>query len=156
MATVFQDILRAFRVRTPGMTDFDYPGNTNASLSCDANGALLVAQSPAPQSARWNDTDYNLAQPVLHNTACTLTQIGGYNNSAVPAYLLVFDNNVAPILGAVPIQSFNVPAGASFAWTPAEGGRNMGNGVTYGVSSTPSTYTALAQPFWVFAEGLDT
>lgn len=95
---------------------------------------------------------------TIHPTAFRLTQVGGYNDSATDAYLLLINAN-APLGGGDPaVQSFRVPAGASFGWEPADGGlfSSLFNaGCTWAVSSTPDTYTAAAFDFWVFAQGYD-
>lgn len=95
---------------------------------------------------------------TIHGAAFRLTQVGGYNDSGTDAYLLLI-NSVLPFAGGEnAVQSFKVPAGASFGWEPADGGliSNYFNlACSWGVSSTPNTYTAAALDFWVFAQGFD-
>lgn len=95
---------------------------------------------------------------TINNGPFRLTQIGGYNDSGTAAYLQLI-NSVLPLGGGEnAVQSFKVPAGASFGWEPSDGGLQSGFfslACTWAVSSTPNTYTAAAFDFWVFAQGFD-
>ena len=101
--------------------------------------------------------EYGQEVSIFANTF-RLTQVGGYNDSGSDAYLLLI-NSVTPLAGGEnAVQSFKVPAGASFSWEPADGGltSNFFNlACTWAVSSTPNTYTAAALDFWVYAQGFD-
>lgn len=151
MASAFQDVLRMFRVRTALSTAYGYLDNRNASPSCDENGSIYTISSPPAVGSTGSATNYGPSGLLIPGSNSRLVQIGGFNDGGAAAYLQLFNLAVSPPApAAVPFQSFLVPAGGTFGWTPGNGGYFLSTGLVYAVSSTPATYTALVQDFWVF------
>jgi hypothetical protein len=81
-----------------------------------------------------------------------LALISGFNNSANLRYLQVFNKASAASAGNAPEQSIIVPALSNFSWVPSAQANPFTEGCVWGVSSTPDTFTAAADLFWVRAE----
>lgn len=164
MAFTFQSIQRAFRVRfsPSGPGNQFYGDNSNADLSCDENGNLWTRQAVLTDSASTGGGFTFQAVPgddaaVIQPVPVILTQVGGFNDSAGIIYVQLFNSNLVPVTAlSVPIMTFLVPAGATFAWNPSKGGRFFFPGISFGVSSTRDIYTALVTPIFLFAEGIIT
>ena len=101
--------------------------------------------------ARINTNQY-AAAGVVSATPATLALVTGFNNGAAARYFQVFDKATAPAGGDVPVQSFLVGVGANFSYAPSGLLAPLGVGLSWGVSSTPNTFTASAELFWVHAE----
>lgn len=85
---------------------------------------------------------------------CTIALVTGFNNAAGPlAYFMLFNLNALPVLGAVPVQTLLVPAGANFSYAPSALAAPFTVGCVWAISSTSNTYTAAAITFKVHAEG---
>lgn len=89
---------------------------------------------------------------MIAGPGCTLALITGWSASIATRWLQLFDN-AAPALGAVPRQSFPVPAGASFSFAQSALGAPFGPACFWAVSDTGPTFTQSADSFWVYAEG---
>lgn len=101
--------------------------------------------------ARTNTVQYLAAGAVFVGPG-TLSLLSGFNPSANLRYLQVFDKGSAATLGNVPVQSILVPAQSNFSWVPSAQAAPFAAGCVWGVSSTPNTFTAAADLFWVRAE----
>jgi hypothetical protein len=83
-----------------------------------------------------------------------LDQVSGFSLSASRRYFQLFEATLSA--GLVPLFSMPVEAGQPFAWQPAAPGFQLVNSPAlnvWGVSTTPGTYTASADTFWVQAQG---
>lgn len=159
MSNVFASLLKAFRVRS---SPSGFPGgaqhinNSNADLSCDEQGNLWVREAIGPSSGGLGFTYQAVPgddAAVIQAVPAILTQIGGFNDSAATMYVQVHNRIIVPIIGDAPVMTFLVPAGASFSWQPSKGGRQFSTGISFGVSSTRDTYTALVTSIFLYAEG---
>lgn len=90
---------------------------------------------------------------VISATPCTLALLSGFNNGANARYFQVFNKATNPAGADVPVQSILVPAGSNFSWTPSGLAAPFTIGCSWGMSSTPSVFTAAAELAWVHAEG---
>ena len=84
----------------------------------------------------------------IHAGPCKLSTLSGFNNSgATTYYAQIYDLAAAPGGGNVPVQSLPVVAMAEFSWSPDLW--EFTNGIWFGLSTTPLSYTAgAAQGFW--------
>lgn len=102
--------------------------------------------------ARINVNQY-LALGVLAPVPFNLALVSGFNQSGTLRYFQLFARNTVPILGAAPVQSIIVPGQSNFSFTPSAQQAAYSPGLAWGVSSTPNTFTAAAELFWVHCEG---
>lgn len=101
--------------------------------------------------ARINTRQY-LAAGTVFTGAGVLSLISGFNPTANNRYLQVFDKAAPAALADVPYQSILVPAGTNYSWAPSAMAAPFVLGCVWGVSSTPDTFTAAADVFWVRSE----
>ncbi len=155
MATAFQSLLKAFRVKI-NIFPFNYPNNTNADASVDGQGNLWVREGVISPSAGGfvYEAVPGLDTAIILGFPMVLTQTGGFNDSAGSIYVQLFNQDAALVGGEEPVMTFLVPAGSSFSWNPSNGGRIFDIGIVFGVSSTRDTYTAMATNIFIFAEGI--
>lgn len=156
----FASLMSAFRTITLPNSAPRYEENTNADLICDRRGVLWTRNVPLFPNAGLPGSAWSYQSVPADDTAIVLgastilTQTGGFNDSAGSIYVQLHNKAVALVLGDVPTMTFLVPSNASFSWTPSNGGRQFSTGITFGVSSTRDTYTALVTPIFLFAEGI--
>lgn len=84
-------------------------------------------------------------------TGSNLYLAHGSNPEAVAVYVQLFDGDPAP--ASVPMVSLLVPASGSFSYAPSGNGRSFPTKATFGVSSTPDTYTDAGTAVLMHAEG---
>lgn len=101
--------------------------------------------------SRINTKQYAAAGTVFAG-AGVLGLISGFNPTVNLRYLQVFDKASAASVGNVPYQSILVPAQSNFSWSPSSQADPFTLGLVWGVSSTPDTFTAAADLFWVRTE----
>lgn len=130
--------------------DGTYPDDENVDPSGDTRGAIFVTPLntvvPPPPT---NGVLGNAFGSSFDLPAGWYSAFNGFSAGAGTAYVQFFTANPAP--AAVPdIQCIPVAPGQAFSWAPSF---SVQGPVFVRVSSTPDTYTALAQDIWLHYEG---
>lgn len=154
--SLFRSILNAFRTKVGPYSADLYQEFSNGDAAVDLQGNLWTVQAAVPATGTGFFT-YQAVPAVatanIRNTKNILTQCGGFNDSGGTIYVQL--HNVAGAIGAgaAPVMTFLAPANSSFSWDPSRTGRYFSTGLSFGVSSTRDTYTALGTSIFFFAEG---
>lgn len=99
-------------------------------------------------------TDYVQSADIVTSANASLANVAGFNPTATAGYLLLFAKHVAGLAANdVPKLSFQVPAGASFAYASVLAGLEFDTGCCFAVSTTGHLYTPSTDKWFVLAEG---
>ncbi len=142
-----------------GTAPAGFNGGPNDGLAplCDRHGHLYVVQAvpggAALAAASYYDSGVLEGTGIILAAAGALVVVYGFNNTGAVAYFQTFDQAGALAGGEVPV-GVNLPVqpGGMFSVTLGPYGRDYANGIVFGFSSTPATYTAVAAAGWVNAQ----
>jgi len=120
-------------------------------LQADVNGCLKVAvvSTVEPEAAAAvrsiPASGLALTNGVIASAAAELIEVQGHSETNTACYLMFFDSTGAPTLGAVPKQKLRIPADCPmFSSTLNLKPAAYANGIRWGASSTPNTFTQAA------------
>lgn len=135
------------------------PNNAAFEQIDSQNGQLYATTHPDPTGVFAFPTDYGSVAlektNVIKNSPGVLNKVFITNTAGSSVYYFqLFNNTAVPSNGNVPTMSIIIPNGVTTIIELGINGKKFSAGISFGVSTTPATYTAAGSNlFLVYALG---